>query len=170
MSPIKRDGLGLICPELFNNVLSLLYFSCQYVVTDCSAGDRAGELITWYKLNPVPTVTHNLTAKLKVSRQYQIPHGKTKRTLCHPPEGGHVGTSSRHESGWHPLLTSWWRSTLNSRCALPKPKCSRRNHKTHGKTKSHGKTKKTHSWQVAHPYDVKPCENHLQVCSDEHVF
>ena len=29
---------------------------------------------------------------------------KRERTLCHPPEGGHVGTSSGHESRWYPMM------------------------------------------------------------------
>ena len=41
---------------------------------------------------------------------------KKERTLCHPPEGGHVGTLSCHESRWYPMSTSWCRrSNLNSR-------------------------------------------------------
>ena len=47
--------------------------------------------------------------------QRQTNQQQLERTLCHPPEGGHVGTSSGHESRWYPMSTSWWRSNLNSR-------------------------------------------------------
>ena len=45
----------------------------------------------WFRVL-VTTRKKNLNPEAKMSTK------KKERTLCHPPEGGHVGTSSGHES------------------------------------------------------------------------
>ena len=73
-----------------------------------------------------------LTAKPKVSRQYQIPHGKTKMLTAKP----NSPRQNQNAHGETIKLTAKPKSSRQNQRLTAKPKSSRQNQKAHGKTKN----------------------------------